>query len=75
MLFNYTNKLSEDEEEERHYVRFNIYSPFDIVRLLDITAQITTQESFYHSNFTLRTTTSYFTAGGDLKVISVELFN
>ncbi|PSN49824.1 hypothetical protein C0J52_08839 [Blattella germanica] len=51
-----------------HTTRFHIFSPFDALRLLDITAFIELQENFYHANFSFLTSQSHFTAGGDLKL-------
>jgi hypothetical protein len=74
-LLNYTYEVEDDEEIDTHTARLNIFSPFDALRLLDITGFIELQDKFYRTNFTLLTNQSHFTAGGDLEVKRYALVN
>jgi hypothetical protein len=67
-LLNYTYESGEDEEIDTHATRLNIFTPFDALKLLDVTAFVEIQDKLYRTNFTLLTNQSRFTAGGDLKV-------
>ncbi|XP_069692884.1 uncharacterized protein Apoltp isoform X2 [Periplaneta americana] len=67
-LVNYTYESAENEDLDTHTFRFNIFTPFDAVKLLDILTFVEMQESFYRSNFTLKTSQSYFTTGGDVEI-------
>ena len=68
-LLKYNYESSEDEEVNIHTTRLNIFSPFDALKLLDVTAFIVLQDTSYNSNFTLLTEQSRFTAGGYIEVI------
>lgn len=69
VLLKYNYESSENEEIDIHTTRLNIFSPFDALKLLDITALIELQDTLYNSNFTLLTEQSHFTAGGHIEVI------
>ena len=60
---------SEDEEVDIHTARLNIFSPFDALKLLDVTAFIQLQDTLYNSSITLLTEQSRLTAGGYIEVI------
>jgi len=68
-LLKYNYESSEDEEVDIHTTRLNIFSPFDALKLLDITAFIELQDTLYNSSFTLLTEQSRLTAGGHIEVI------
>ena len=68
-LLKYNFESGEDEEVDIHTARLNIFSPFDALKLLDITTFIELQDKFYNSSFTLLTEQSHFTAGGDVGVM------
>jgi hypothetical protein len=74
-LLNYTFEDGTDEEIDTHTAKLNIFSPFDVLKLLDVTAFIEIQDKFYHTNFTLLTNQSHFTAGGDIEVNIHALMN
>jgi hypothetical protein len=65
---NYTYESEEDAEIDTHTTKLKIFSPFDALKLLDITAFIEVQDKLYHANFTLLTDQSRFTSGGDVEV-------
>jgi len=67
-LLKYNYESSEDEEVNIHTTRLNIFSPFDALKLLDVTAFIVLQDTSYNSNFTLLTEQSRFTAGGYIEL-------
>lgn len=67
-LLNYTYESEEDQEIDIHTTKLKIFSPFDVLRLLDITAFVEMHDKLYHANFTLLTNQSRFTVGGDMEV-------
>jgi hypothetical protein len=67
-LLNYTYESEEDQEIDTHTTKLKIFSPFDVLKLLDITAFVEIHDKLYHANFTLLTNQSHFTVGGDTEV-------
>ncbi|PNF28889.1 hypothetical protein B7P43_G03854 [Cryptotermes secundus] len=67
-LLNYTYESEEDQEIDIHTTKLKIFSPFDVLRLLDITAFVEMHDKLYHANFTLLTNESHFTVGGDMEL-------
>jgi hypothetical protein len=68
-LLKYNYESGKDEEIDIHTTKLNIFSPYDVLKLLDITVFIELQDTLRSSNFTLLTEQSHFTAGGDIEVI------
>jgi hypothetical protein len=68
---NYNYESGEDGEIDIHNTKLNIFSPFDALKLLDITVFVELQDTLYNSNFTLLTEQSHFTAGGHMEVIQL----